>query len=110
MCRLNPLCNCSASGNAKNAKIPLHEAPPTDGAPDPDKAPQPDNGYPGRSCRQAAAGRGADWPGQGGSRGGAGDRGDGGDLLPLAIGVWEPEAGPEEAAEGSGDGERAPAA
>ena len=48
---------------------------------------------------------------QGQSRGGGdpGDRGDGGDLLPLAAGVRRPEVGPGEAAEGAGGGERAPA-
>src|SRR3712207_4725733 len=41
--------------------------------------------------------------------GGGGDRGHGGDVLPLAAGVRGPEAGPGEAAEGAGGGERAAA-
>ena len=38
------------------------------------------------------------------------NRGDGGDVLSLACGVWRAEAGPGASAEGSGAGERAPAA
>ncbi|CAA9375834.1 MAG: Mobile element protein, partial [uncultured Phycisphaerae bacterium] len=58
---------------------------------------------------QAAPGRGAGGAGQDGGRRGAGDRGDGGDLLQVARRVRRLEAGPGEAVEAAGGGERPPA-
>src|SRR3954470_2004794 len=60
--------------------------------------------------RQAAPGRGAHGPGQAGGGGGPRDRGDGGHLLPLALGVRRPEEGSGQAPEGARGREHAASA
>src|SRR5580700_3936924 len=63
----------------------------------------------GRDCREAAAGRCSDLAGPECGGGDPLDRGQGGDILPLAPRVWRVEERSGQAAEGSGDREHATA-